>query len=494
MSEWKYCTPAQCREMLLSFRLLGENGWSDDKVMACLYALGRHAELHYEQVRIPKKGGGTRKLLVPDPLLKNVQRGILHRILDGRRPADSAAAYRAGASVSANARLHTGRSLVLKMDIEDFFGSITFPMVQKSAFPSQYFPPSVGTLLTSLCCYRECLPQGAPCSPAISNLVMRPFDIYMEKWCGERGITYSRYCDDMTFSGDFDAGAVKRKVYGYLHAMGFEPNRKKTRILTRGNRQTVTGIVVNEKPQVSREYRRKLRQEVHFCQRFGVQGHLEKLDDSRYPAADPAARIRYLQALLGKINYVLQVNKQDNWFSEAKAGMGELMMLENAAMEEEYKAEERTDAVIMPAYDALDQIRILFEEYTKWLGINLEFQHYEDEINGLPGKYGAPEGGLYLLYYGEMAAGCGAFRKLDGQTCEFKRLYIRPQFRGHHLGTVLMKRLMDDARAAGYSKGRLDTLSTMDSAVGLYGKMGFVRISPYYENPLEHAQFYEADL
>lgn len=327
MSEWKYCTSAQCRDMLLSFRLLGETDWPDDKVISCLYALGSHTEFHYEQVRIPKKGGGTRKLLVPDPILKKVQRGILRHILEGRSLADSAAAYRRGASALDHARHHTGKSLVLKLDIEDFFGSITFPMVLKSAFPSQYFPPSVGTLLTSLCCYREYLPQGAPSSPAISNLVMRPFDIYMEKWCGERDITYSRYCDDMTFSGDFDADAVKRKVYGYLHAMGFEPNRKKTRILTQGNRQAVTGIVVNEKPQVSRDYRRKLRQEIRFCEKFGVQGHLERLGDSRYPASEPSGSVRYLQMLLGKINYVLQVNQQDKWFSEAKERVEGLLVL-----------------------------------------------------------------------------------------------------------------------------------------------------------------------
>lgn len=94
---------------------------------------------------------------------------------------------------------------------------------------------------------------------------MRPFDIYMDGWCRERGIAYTRYCDDMTFSGDFDAAALCSKVRSYLEAMGFTLNEKKTKLLTGDVRQSVTGIVVNDKLQVSREYRKKLRQEVYYC-------------------------------------------------------------------------------------------------------------------------------------------------------------------------------------------------------------------------------------
>ena len=209
---WKYCSAEQCREMMLSFRLVGAGDWPPEKIMGCLYALSNHAEKHYQRVNIPKRSGGFRTLLVPDPLLKNVQRNLLHHVLDGFTVSDSAAAYRKGASVAANAGKHQGRMIVMKMDIEDFFGSITFPMVLHHAFPAAYFPPAVGVMLASLCCCHDRLPQGAPTSPAISNLVMKPFDEYMEAWCGEREIVYSRYCDDMTFSGVFDGSEVKGKV------------------------------------------------------------------------------------------------------------------------------------------------------------------------------------------------------------------------------------------------------------------------------------------
>ena len=318
MDLWNYCTAGQCREMLLSFRLLGENGWSDEKVLAALYALGEHTERHYSRLQIPKRNGGTRTLLVPDKLLKNVQRHILQHILDGRRISSSAAAYHKNASVVSNAARHTGKPLVLKMDIRDFFGSITFPMVLSHAFSSQYFPPSVGTLLTTLCCYCDYLPQGAPTSPALSNLVMRPFDEYMEQWCAQRGITYSRYCDDMTFSGEFDAKCVRRKVYGYLRAMGFEPNREKTQLLSQGRRQVVTGIVVNEKPQISRDYRRNLRRELYYCEKSGVREHLKRTGDTAYLPRGQAGAIRYLESLLGKVNYVLSANREDAWFLAAR--------------------------------------------------------------------------------------------------------------------------------------------------------------------------------
>lgn len=328
MDLWKYCTADQCREMLLSFGLLGDTGWPEEKIMACLYALSNHAEKHYEQVQIPKKGGGSRTLFVPDNLLKKVQKNILRHILDGRSLPYSASAYHKGASTVSGAAVHTAKPLVLKLDIEDFFGSITFPMVLKSAFPSQYFPPSVGVLLTSLCCRRDCLPQGAPTSPAISNLVMRPFDEYMECWCGERGITYTRYCDDMTFSGDFDPEPVKRKVYGYLRAMGFEPNKKKTRALCQGKRQVVTGIVVNQKTQVPLHYRRALRQELYYCRKFGVEEHLKRTGAlQEYPDGQDK-NIRYLLSLLGKVHYVLSANPEDSWFLEARTNVTEILRRE----------------------------------------------------------------------------------------------------------------------------------------------------------------------
>lgn len=294
---WKYCTSEQIQDTLRSFRLLDGLSVSQERYFACLYAVSNHTELHYHDVSVQKKHGGTRILSVPDQLLSTIQRNILHHVLSERKVSDYATAYHKGASVLDNARPHVGAAQILKLDIHDFFGSITFPMVYQYAFPAEYYPPAIRTLLTALCCRRDCLPQGAPTSPAVSNLVMQPFDSYMGKWCGERHICYTRYCDDMTFSGEFDADEVHRKVWGFLHRLGMELNEQKTRVQRNGVRQSVTGIVVNEKPQVSREYRRKLRAEIYCLQKYGAE-----------------ERERTIQRLLGKINYVLLVNPEDVYF------------------------------------------------------------------------------------------------------------------------------------------------------------------------------------
>lgn len=324
---WRYCTDRHCQDMLLSFKLFGENDWPESRVIGCLYMLSNHKERYYKKIRIPKKGGGTRTLLAPDPLLKLVQKNLLHHVLEGFSVAPCAMAYRRQTGkdrekqggIMGNAAAHVGKKLVLKLDIADFFGSITFPMVLHHVFPAKYFPPAVGNLLTALCCYEEYLPQGAPTSPAISNLVMKPFDEHMEKWCQERKVSYSRYCDDMTFSGEFDVAEVRKKAESFLNAMGFALNEKKIRILSQKNRQTVTGLTVNEKVQVPKEYRQKLRQELYYCRKFGVEEHMQRQGDKAFLFPEGGwDEKRYLQTLLGRVGFVRRSRPGDKWFEEAE--------------------------------------------------------------------------------------------------------------------------------------------------------------------------------
>ena len=304
---WKYCTSEHCRQLLISLNLFSGLPVSKEGQIACLYRLSRHPEQHYQEIRIPKKGGGFRILQAPDSLLKTVQRNILRHFLEEQAVSPWATAYQKGSSPGQNARIHTGAPLIIKLDIKDFFPNITFPMVYQRAFSSRLLPPAAGMLLASLCCLRERLPQGSPASPYISNLVMRPFDDYMGGWCVRQGIRYSRYCDDITFSGDFDSQSVFRKAGGFLDAMGFQLNREKTRIIPAGRRQTVTGAVVNRKAQADRAYRRRLRQEIYFCRKYGIEAHLAACGDTAGPRA-------YLQSLLGRIQWVLSLTPEDPEF------------------------------------------------------------------------------------------------------------------------------------------------------------------------------------
>ena len=300
---WKYCTTEEIGRTLRTFDLLKGLDVPEEAYLPCLYTVSNQIETHYHPVVISKKSGGRRKLLVPDALLRTIQRNLLHHVLEEFQISEFACAYKKGTSIVDNARPHVGAKLVLKLDIQDFFDQITWILVYQNAFPGTHFPPAIRKMLTEFCCLRDRLPQGAPTSPTVSNLVMRPFDVHMGEWCREREIRYTRYCDDLTFSGAFEPEEVIRKVRGFLQVYGFELNRKKTRVLGRGNAQSVTGIVVNEKAQVSRAYRRKLRQEVYLFDRYGIK-----------TAEGPKNDERERRRLLGKMRYVLSVNPEDVWF------------------------------------------------------------------------------------------------------------------------------------------------------------------------------------
>ena len=147
---------------------------------------------------------------------------------------------------------------------------------------------------------------------------------------------------------------------------------------------------------------------------------------------------------------------------------------------------------------ALDATRALFREYADVLGIDLCFQNFDAELDGLPGDYAAPQGGLLLAWVDGELAGCGAFRPLPdtdyANACEMKRLYVRRAFRRFGLGRQLAQALIDGALQAGYSAMLLDTLDDMEAARGLYVTLGFDEVPPYYFNPIPGAHYLKVDL
>lgn len=283
-----------------------------------LYGITNNIGKHYHTVKIPKASGGYRTLSVPDELLKAVQRAIVASLLAYEPVSVYAMAYRYGASTRKNAMHHIGKERLLKLDIHKFFDSILYSTVKDIVFPSGKYSEPIRVLLSMLCYYGDVLPQGAPTSPIITNIIMREFDEVVGEWCAARGIAYTRYCDDMTFSGDFDEGEVIRFVSAELRKRGYFLNKKKTISVSHSARQTVTGIVVNEKLNVPKEYRRTIRQEVFYSQRYGVLSHLERVGSSLSPR-------EYLASLLGRINYVISVIPDDEEFLSYRKIVGDLL-------------------------------------------------------------------------------------------------------------------------------------------------------------------------
>lgn len=271
----------------------------------------------YEKVSLKKKNGGVRIINAPDELMKSIQRRINYEIVSKLAVSEYATAYKSGCNLKNNADKHIGKKYLLKMDITDFFGSIRFEQVYSSVFNTKYFPKQIGVILTSFCCLNDVLPQGAPTSPGISNLVLKNFDDNIGAWCKARGITYTRYCDDLTFSSDNSLYHVYVKVEKMLEDMGFEINKKKTHFVTSATRQTVTGLTVNEKVTVSKEYKRKLRQEIYYILKYGAADSLIHAGADDYIRHGTISVTKYLDIIIGKTNYVLSIEPENEYFKKS---------------------------------------------------------------------------------------------------------------------------------------------------------------------------------
>ncbi|MDY5626884.1 MAG: reverse transcriptase domain-containing protein, partial [Clostridia bacterium] len=171
---------------------------------SALYYATNNNNKHYFKTKIPKGNGEERELYVPDDFLKTIQRRIVDKILCYEEVSPYATAYRYGGSTVKNAKPHIGQSVILKLDIRHFFDCIVYPVIKEKVFPRERYSESNRILLTLLCVHEGTLPQGAPTSPVISNIIMKDFDNVVGWWCSQRKIIYTRYCDDMTFSGNFE--------------------------------------------------------------------------------------------------------------------------------------------------------------------------------------------------------------------------------------------------------------------------------------------------
>jgi retron-type reverse transcriptase len=238
-------------------------------------------QISYTSFEIPKRSGGKRTISVPAAPLKQVQRLILRRLLGRLRAHPCATGFERGHSIVTNALPHAGKNVVIRLDLQNFFPSITAPRVEKYFGFIGYDREAAG-LLTRLCTYEGALPQGAPTSPRLSNLVNYRLDARLAALAECSGMSYSRYADDMTFSARtsdvITAQRVNPRGFGIpaqgnprvndiIHIVkdiirdeGYRLHTQKKLRISRGHdRQLVTGLVVNARPNLPRATRRRLR-------------------------------------------------------------------------------------------------------------------------------------------------------------------------------------------------------------------------------------------
>lgn len=252
----------------------------------------------YISHRVPKRSGGWREILEPLPELKSLQRKVLswlvaRRIVPGRH----AHGFVRGRSILTHARLHAGRKVVIRLDIRDFFPSVSSAAIQ-SCLIREGMQLSDARRVAELCTVDGVLPQGAPTSPFLANLSFKRIDLRLaalaQKFRPEFPGAYSRYADDLVFSSDApDWHVILHPVRKIVEDAGFKLHPRKTHVARSHVAQTITGLVVNHLPNVPREYRRNLRACLHNAR-------------GRLLAGEPLEED--LQVLRGKAAFVHQVN------------------------------------------------------------------------------------------------------------------------------------------------------------------------------------------
>jgi len=279
---------------------------------------------HYHYRWVPKRSGGLRLIEIPKERLRRIQQKILRQILDLVPPHPSAHGFRRGRSSVTHAALHAHQKAVIRMDLKDFFPSIQASRIQ-ALFVKLGYSQSVAGTLARICVNRApyglfrdkqagCslpwserqalktphLPQGSPCSPALANLCAYRLDIRLETLAQSLGASYSRYADDLAFSGGAEFARAADRFHVQVAAIaleeGFRVNTRKTRVMREGGRQQVTGVVVNAHPNLARDQYDRLKAMLTNCVRHGPA--------SQNRSGHPDMRAH----LAGRISYVKMLN------------------------------------------------------------------------------------------------------------------------------------------------------------------------------------------
>ena len=284
-----------------------------------IYSVSNSSKFFYRHYQIPKKNGNKRDIYEPLPNLKDIQHWILNNILYHIDVSPYAKAYVPGKNIKENVKFHKNQKIVLSLDVKDFYDNLSEWNVYKT-FLMLGYSDSVSVMLSKICCLNGHLPQGAPTSAALSNILLKSFDFDVYDYCNRKKIRFTRYADDMTFSGDFDVIDLINFIKRRLKDEGLKLNSEKTRVRKQGQQQEVTGIIVNKKIQLAKDKRKDIRKNMYYISKYGLQSHLDYIGENRK---------NYVNHLLGIVSYALFLNPKDKELEEYKKILTELLMCEN---------------------------------------------------------------------------------------------------------------------------------------------------------------------
>ncbi|UYV36568.1 reverse transcriptase family protein [Rhodobacteraceae bacterium D3-12] len=230
----------------------------------------------YRSFRIKKRSGGSREIRAPYPSLLEAQRWIADNVLASIKLPNCVTGFRPNYSILDNARMHCGRDELLKIDIKDFFPSISFRRIMY-VFVKLGYPQNVAYMLSKLCTLDDKLPQGAASSPSLSNIVCQSMDTRFYRLCKANRLRYTRYADDIAISGKKIPIGVRRLLFEIIESEGFEVNEKKVRFLREGERKIVTGLdITSGSVRVTRRFRREIQKDVYFVWSAGLSAHISR--------------------------------------------------------------------------------------------------------------------------------------------------------------------------------------------------------------------------
>ncbi|MDF5721844.1 MAG: reverse transcriptase domain-containing protein [Rhizonema sp. PD37] len=299
-----------------------------------IYYIYRQSEdSRYKTFTVPKKSGGSRTIHSPNKSLAIIQRKLSQVLYTIYRPRASVHGFAAKRNIITNAKAHTKKKFILNLDLKDFFDSINFGRVRGLFIAKPYgLNEEVATILAQICCFNNKLPQGAPSSPIISNLVCTKMDSELQRFAETHGLFYTRYADDITFSINRDElptvlvdsykKGLPNVILGnelklIIENNGFQINDAKVRLAYRTQRQTVTGLTVNKTVNVNRKYIRNIYGILHAWEQYGLEKAAETYQSkyAKQPILSKKKIPAFLDSLRGKIEFIGNVKgKNDNLY------------------------------------------------------------------------------------------------------------------------------------------------------------------------------------